>query len=71
MVNMGVANIWRVSLLFCSVFNHQHLDFCHLLRMNLLMIGFRSVYGIFVLNMSARSAFLAALSDLSYPCISM
>ena len=35
------------------------------------MIGFRSMYGVFVSNTSARSAFAAALSALSFSCIVM
>ena len=41
--------------------------FCHLSSRNLLMISFRSVYGIFVLDMSARSVFCS----FSCPFISM
>ena len=43
-------------------------DFCHLLRMNLLMIGFRSVYRIFILDISAKSGFC---SSFVCPFISM
>ena len=49
---------WIRWSLFC---NWSSQDFCHLFNMNLLMIGFRSVYGIFVLDMSARGAFFFQL----------
>ena len=39
--------------------------------MILLMVSFRSVYGIFVLDMFARSIFFVALSALSFPCMPM
>ena len=48
-----VSCIWWS--LFC-VWSSQ--DFCHFLNIKLLMIGFRLVYEIFILDMSARSAFL-------------
>ena len=35
------------------------------------MSGFRLVYGIFVLDIYAWSAFFAALSSLSFPCLLM
>ena len=42
-------------------------DFRHLSNMDLLMVGFRTVYGIFVLDMSI----FVALFSLSFPCIPM
>ena len=52
-----------VELALCLIIH----DFCHFLNINLLIIGFRLVYGIFVLDMFVRSAFL----QLSFPCIPM
>ena len=37
----------------------------------MLISGFRSVYGIFVLDICACSAFFVALSALSFPCMPM
>ena len=39
--------------------------------MNFLFVGSTAVYGIFVLDMSSRSAFAATLSTLSFPCTTM
>ena len=39
--------------------------------MNLLISGFRLVYGIFVMDIRVWSAFFAALSALSFPCMPM
>ena len=56
-----------MELVLCLIMQ----GFCDFLNLNLLMIGFKSVYGIFVLDISAWSAFFAALSALSFPCIAM
>ena len=76
MMNVGVGNaksdeyhFFSFSSVTCQPLTNNNLlfiwlsyDFCHLSNMNLLMVGFRSVYGIFGLDMSVRSAFFAALS---------
>ena len=56
-----------VELVLCLIIPR----FLPFLNYKLLISGFRSVYGIFVLDICAWSTFFAALSALSFPCIPM
>ena len=61
----GILNM--VEFVLCLI-SPRFLPF---LNYKFVISGFRSVYGIFVLDIRVWSAFFAALSALSFPCMPM